>query len=183
MKKLLLTVITLLFLSGSYLAYDSYRSLQYLNRDLDWKWYKYHLMGHGIQTARTSHSHQLLLRSIDQKNHSALFVNTTLENKFAVVVLVEKQCEKQKSYAASLETNHAQPKTIHFICDDSGNALFFRQVWKKPLGLKITLGASTIEQDLTTWDLDVLKKDQFMQLHSEFFNKIGKKYPYKWSRD
>lgn len=181
--KYLMTILLALLVVGGYFFYSSYRDLNYARKELNWGWYQYQPLGHGIQIARTSDTHQLILRTVDRRHHISMFVSTTLTNRFDVLFFIEQSCQPDTKYAVALTENGSTKSIVSFLCNEAGDTLSFRHAWKKLPAINLEWKGKSFAFPLDRWDVAVLKKDQFMQLHPEFFRKNGEPYPYEWSRD
>jgi hypothetical protein len=186
MKKIVI-VFSVIGLCAAYLWIDSSRHLTFLNSELTWRWQHYWQFDNDKQLARTQDTHQLIMRQVDLKHKRAVFVATTLDSKFDVVVMHEKPCKPGESIKASLTIEPsetvAHDSQIELVCNESGNAAMYRQAWKKLPDIEIKFTGFSIDLNLSDWNIDELKKDEFLQRHPQFSKRVNADNNYPWARD
>jgi hypothetical protein len=186
MKKLFI-VFSVMGLCAVYLWIDSSRHLAFLNSELTWRWQHYWQLDNDKQLARTQDTHQLIMRQVDLKHKLVVFVATTLDSKFDVVVMHENRCKPGESIKANLTIDQsetaAHDSQIELFCNESGNAAMYRQVWKKLPDIEIKSSEFSIDLNLSDWDIDELKKDEFLQRHPQFSKRVNADNHYPWARD
>lgn len=179
---LLCILFTLVILGGGYLWYDSQRALNFMTGGVEWEWVEYQPLHHGLQQARTPHSHQLVYRQVNLDQQSAAFVNTTNNNHMLFTFIKREPCKVSDTYNAQLSVNHATAAAVTFHCEDN-QRLIFRVAQPRLISLSLNSDDISFELDHQAWRLNVLRKDDFMQRNSEFFQKHSDETVYPWSRD
>ncbi len=182
-----LILILLLFLAAivGAVAWKALPQLQFEQRDMDWQWNwsYYHQFSNGIQQARTQDTKQLLLRRVYLEESLAIYVMTTLDNKFEIDVVKEESCKPDSSIWAMVSINNEPASHVPMVCDSSGETYFHRHVRPKLVSLEFGVEKAVINEDFKQWPIDDIKVDQFKQQHSSFFEKQGEKVEHQWLRD
>ncbi|RQW64503.1 hypothetical protein [Vibrio viridaestus] len=181
MKKVILLFSLCLIAILGYKVYGYYADLHYLPMDMTWKSKQSGFSDSRFQISRTADTHQLVLRQVNRNSNTALYVSTTLNNHFDVFISIQADCDKDKIYPAQI--NKPSLRYIQFHCDANGHKLSFRYAWKKAQPFVINIADKKIDFVPGEWDLALLKKDQFMQLHSNFFRGKSDQIVYDWRRD
>jgi hypothetical protein len=182
--KKILIVFAILALAGLYLWHNSSRHLTFLNCELKWRWQHYWPLDNNKQIARTTDTHQLIMRQVDLSRRVAVFVATTLDSKLDVIVMHQQDCEPGARIDGKLKIKPmTSTSLIQLHCDASGNAMIYRQVWKTLPDIELSFNELSIPLDLSEWNIDELKKDEFMQRHPQFSQRVNADNHYPWSRD
>lgn len=180
-KSIIFTVLMLVVMISSYFIYTSYNDLNFINKGYDWHWKDNYFMSHGIQLTRTNDTHQLILRKVDRDSQSSIFLSTTIDNKFDVVFVIKYKCKNNIDYFGYLE--NSSKERIQFQCNQDDDTLYFRHAWKKLSSFNFSILNRKIIFNKDDFDLSLLKKDQFMQLHPRFFKDKNVDDLYEWRRD
>ncbi len=185
LKAISIIIITSAILILSALWQHSSSQLNYLVRNMEWSWswLYYEPFSNGIQTARTDDTKQLLFRRVDKNNKIATYVDVTYTNTFEVAVIHEKNCQPKSIMSATVKLNHRTINNVEFVCEDNGQSYLFRTTAKKLSKFKIETAEFSSSEDFSNWPIKELKKDQFVQQHSNFFKNKGNEDVYEWSRD
>lgn len=185
LKAISIIIITSAILILSALWQHSSSQLNYLARNMEWSWswLYYEPFSNGIQTARTDDTKQLLFRRVDKNNKIATYVDVTYTNTFEVAVIHEKNCQPKSIMSATVKLNHRTINNVEFVCEDNGQSYLFRTTAKKLSQFKIETAEFSSSEDFSNWPIKELKKDQFVQQHSNFFKNKGNEDVYEWSRD
>ncbi|SHO59007.1 hypothetical protein [Vibrio quintilis] len=181
MKSVLGVVITMVFFAGGWFVWQYEADLHYLSQQMAWEVNTSDPLNSRMQEARTHDTNQLVLRQVDRSNHLAVFVSTTMDNRFEVLFLVRQRCGGNHTYPAILDSGTGE--RILFQCDPDSGTLSFRRVWKKPASFHIIFNNQILHFKPAEWALSRLKKDQFMQLHARFYQRKQVANVYEWRRD
>ncbi|MPW37990.1 hypothetical protein [Vibrio sp. B1Z05] len=180
MKKLFILVV-LLFSICSLVAFASlFGLLTYKDKGYDWQWLGFPLINSGVQIARTSDTHQLLLRKVYLFPSTEVSVYTTMNNKLVLHLARFQTCSDSKQ--GQLQLNQKPVQTVTFNCKGS-NEMIFSVVTSHLNSAIIDFDGQKLSIDFAEWNIADIKKDQFKQLHSQYFEQLGQPSEYQWSRD
>ena len=149
----------------------------------DWHWSYFEPFSNGIQATRTQDTKQLLLRRVYLQELTAVFVGTTLDNKFEIDVVYQELCEPESSKWVSVSVNGQPMSHAPMMCEGSGESYIYRFVGNKLRSLEFGIDDHFIREDFSQWPISEIKADQFKQQHSAFFNKQGEGEEHQWLRD
>lgn len=149
----------------------------------DWHWSYFEPFSNGIQATRTQDTKQLLLRRVYLQESTAVFVGTTLDNKFEIDVVNQGLCEPESSKWVSVSVNGQPMSHVPMVCEGSGESYIYRFVGNKLRSLEFGIDDHFIREDFSQWPISEIKADQFKQQHSAFFNKQGEGEEHQWLRD
>ncbi|MBD1575924.1 hypothetical protein HC723_05580 [Vibrio sp. S11_S32] len=135
-----------------------------------------------MQQARTPHSHQLVYRQVDIDQQFSAFVNTTNNNFMLFTFIKLMPCDTQMTYHAKLSVNKAAAKDVTLHCEDN-QQLVFRIAPRNLHYLNLTNKDFAFKLDHQAWQIELLRKDDFMQHNYQFFQKHSDEKVYPWSRD
>ncbi|WP_244887161.1 hypothetical protein [Aliivibrio fischeri] len=178
---LILSVCAVLFA----LWQHSSSQLNYASRDMDWEWswMYYEPFSNGIQTTRTKDTKQLLFRRVNTSSKLTTVVNITYTNKLEIIVTYEDSCVSGSFFPATLKLNQTPQQQINFQCEKNGRGYLFRRTANQLTSVQIKSDKFELKENFSEWPIDELKKDQFIQQHSNFFKEKGQSDVYEWSRD
>lgn len=180
MKKLLILLFCLLSVSLFSLFGSVFGLLKYQSSGYDWEWLGLPFIGSGVQVARTKDTHQLLLRKLYLPSLMEVSVYTTMDNKLVLQVTLFQDCKA--NLAANLKFNKGEAQSIELTCDEKG-ALRYSKVVRHLNSINLAIDGTISNIDFSEWNLSELQKDQFKQLHPEYFQRLGEGPKYQWSRD
>ncbi|CAM3544363.1 hypothetical protein VA7868_03024 [Vibrio aerogenes CECT 7868] len=180
-KYILSLLMAVVLFAGTFFVWQYEADLHYLNQQMAWKVTHFYPFNSQMQIARTHDTNQLVLRKVDRKNHMAVFVSTTINNRFDILFLIEQACTSGQAYPAIMNT--PQSERVSFQCDPERGVLSFRRVWKKPVSFRMIVNHQIVNFQPSEWDFPLLKKDQFMQLHAGFYQRQNVANVYEWRRD
>ncbi|WP_236783305.1 hypothetical protein [Aliivibrio fischeri] len=69
------------------------------------------------------------------------------------------------------------------LSEKNGQSYLFRRTANQLTSLQIKSDKFELKENFAEWPIDELKKDQFIQQHSNFFKGKGQNDVYEWSRD
>ncbi|CAH1608386.1 MULTISPECIES: hypothetical protein [Vibrio] len=183
--RLIISFVVFLFAVGAFVAWKTIPQLHFVEKGMEWDWHwEYFLpFSNGIQTTRTQDTKQLLLRRVYLQDATAVFVGTTLDNKFEIDVVNEDACDPESSKWASVSVNGQPMSHVPMLCEASGEGYIYRFVGPKLKSLEFGIDDHFIREDFRLWPISEIKADQFKQQHSTFFNKQGDSQEHQWLRD
>lgn len=180
MKKLFVFVCCMVCIALVSALGSLYGLLIYKDRGYDWQWLGFPLLDSGVQITRTKDTHQLLLRKLYPLRSLEVSVYTTMDNSIVLQVTSYTPCNSDAK--ARLVLNGKIEKTVNLTCTNSKEL--------KHLSVVHTLKQADFEFnghltkiDFAQWNVDDLEKDQFKQLHPEYFKRLGETTEFQWSRD
>lgn len=180
MKKLLILLYCLLSISLFSLFGSVFGLLKYQSSGYDWEWLGLPFIGSGVQVARTQDTHQLLLRKLYLPSLMEVSVYTTMDNKLVLQVTRSQDCKTHLT--AKLKLNKGEAEPVELTCNEEG-VLRYSKVIRHLNTLDLAIDGATFNIDFSEWNISELQKDQFKQLHPEYFKRLGEAPKYQWSRD
>ncbi len=183
--KVLITIGMLLFIFIAYISYQSYQAVTFVNNGLSWLWVNDPMIRYdttAIQSARAKNSKQLVYRRVYLDQQLAVSLNTTNNHYFSFTFVKSMQCNESTPYQATVTVNDESPNSVNFSCL-SPDAAIFRIAEPKFHQLQVTGKDLHFELKRDEWDFNGLKKDDYMQLHYQFFRKHSSETVYPWDRD
>ncbi|WP_046028815.1 hypothetical protein [Vibrio vulnificus] len=179
-------LVSVIFLSGfaPFVALKTVPQLNFASKGMDWQWHWAYFLpfSNGIQQTRTQDTKQLLLRRVYLEDDIAVFVSTTLDNKFEIDVFKAAKCNASSSEWASVSVNGAPMTQVPLKCEPSGDGYLFRHVANKLKSLEFGFEDGFIIESFAQWPINEIKADQFKQQHPTFFKKQGVEVEL-WLRD
>ncbi|CAM3017234.1 hypothetical protein [Vibrio rarus] len=180
MKKLLILLFCLFSLSLLLAVASLVGLLGYKDKGYDWEWLGFPLLDSGVQIARTTDTHQLLLRKLYPLKSLEVSVYTTMNNKLLLHISRFEPCEGVME--GQLQLNNQQSKAIRFHCANK-EEWTFSVVTVHLEKAVVVFDSDLLAINFAEWNLADIQKDQFKQLHSDYYNQIGDPSKYQWSRD
>ncbi|OCH14747.1 MULTISPECIES: hypothetical protein [unclassified Aliivibrio] len=179
-----ITIVSALLILGLLWQHSS-SQLNYLKRDMvwSWSWAYYEPFSNGIQTSRTNDTKQLIFRRVDTINKISTYVDVTYTNTFEIIVIHEQYCQPKAIIPTTVQLNDLPEQSANFVCEDNGKSYLLREVVKHLSTFKLQTLDFNLSEDFSNWPIEELKKDQFIQKHSNFFKDKGDDTVYEWSRD
>ncbi|GEA52458.1 hypothetical protein VIN01S_32620 [Vibrio inusitatus NBRC 102082] len=157
-----------------------YGLLIYKDRGYDWQWLGFPLLDSGVQIARTKDTHQLLLRKLYPLHSLEVSAYTTMDNNMVLQLTAFTSCDSDVE--ARLALNDDIERTITLKCTKS-TELRYLSIERSLERVTIELNNHVMKIDFAPWNVAELKKDQFKQLHPEYFERLGETTEFQWSRD
>ncbi|GAB7218624.1 hypothetical protein [Vibrio comitans] len=180
MKKLFILIACMISIALLSALGSLYGLLIYKDRGYDWQWLGFPLLDSGVQITRTKDTHQLLLRKLYPLRSMEVSAYTTMDNSMVLQLTVFTSCDSDVE--ARLTLNDDKETTIKLQCAGS-TELRYLSTEHTLEQATIELNGSFTEIDFTPWNIAELQKDQFKQLHPEYFKRLGETTEFKWSRD
>lgn len=180
MKKLLILTLSLLSLALFMLFGSVFGLLVYKSNGYDWEWLGLPFIDSGVQIARTRDTHQLLLRKLYLIDSMEVSVYTTMDNKLVLQLTDLGSCNSDAS--AHLKIDELESVPVTFNCDEQ-HQLRYSKIVRRLSRAQLNMNGSALEIDFSSWNIADLQKDQFKQLHPEYFKRLGEDVEYPWSRD
>ncbi|OBT17462.1 hypothetical protein A9264_01495 [Vibrio sp. UCD-FRSSP16_10] len=183
MKKLLILTFCLLSIFLVTAFASLFGLLTYKDRGYDWQWLGFPIIDSGVQIARTTDTHQLLLRKLYIPQSLEISVYTTMNNKLLLRFSYFDSCHSaDEPIVAKLKINQRPADDVTFDCDNT-NIYSYRAVVNHLDKATIYINNSNLTVNFDEWNIAEIQKDQFKQLHSDYFKQLGEPSKYQWSRD
>lgn len=180
MKKLLILFLCILSLSLFTLFGSVFGLLAYKDSGYDWEWLTLPFVDSGVQITRTRDTHQLLLRKLYPMQSIEVSVYTTMDNKLVLQLTNFSSCRGDAS--GHLKINKSDSQTVTFSCDKQ-EQLRYSRILRHLSRAELEINGKTLVIDFSDWNIADLQKDQFKQLHPEYFKRLGENPEYQWARD
>lgn len=175
-------LVSVIFLSGfaAFVALKTVPQLNFASKGMDWQWHWAYFLpfSNGIQQTRTQDTKQLLLRRVYLEDDIAVFVSTTLDNKFEIDVFKAVKCNASSSEWASVSVNGAPMTHVPLKCEPSGDGYLFRHVANKLKPWSLALKMASLSKALHS---GLLMKSKRINLNSNI-RRFLKSRALRWSR-